>query len=86
MFYTYVLQSKTSGKLYAGFSANLRNRVKKHLAKGVYTTKRMGEVELIFYEAFKSRWDAQRREKYLKTTKGKRMLKLMLRESLVAIV
>ena len=86
MFYTYVFRSKTTGKLYAGFSADLKSRVKKHLAKGVYTTKRMGEVELIFYEAFKSKRDAQRREKYLKTTKGKRMLKLMLKESLGPIV
>lgn len=86
MFYTYVLRSKKTGKLYTGFSTDLKNRVKKHLAKGVYTTKRMGEVELIFYEAFKSRRDAQRREKYLKTTKGKRMLKLVLKESLGPIV
>ncbi len=68
--------------MYTGFSRNLRNRLKKHQTKGVHTTKRMGEIELIFYEAFKSKFDAQRREKYFKTTKGKRTLKLMLKDSL----
>lgn len=38
----------------------------------------MGELKLIFYEAYLMKSDAQRREVYLKTTKGKRALKLML--------
>jgi len=38
----------------------------------------MGDLELIFYEAYLEKSDAQRREIYLKTTKGKRALKLML--------
>lgn len=54
----------------------------RHKMKGVYTTKRMGELELVFYEAFKSEKDARRREKYFKRTKGERTLKLMLKESL----
>ena len=82
MYYTYVLRSLLSNKLYTGYSANLRGRIKKHKSKGVHTTKRMGELELIFYEAFKSRIDTKRREKYFKTTKGKRSLRLMLRHSL----
>lgn len=86
MFYVYLLRSKTYNKIYTGFSKNLKNRIKKHFAKGVYTTKRMGEVELVFYEAFKSEKDARRREKYLKSTKGKRTVKLMLKESLGPIV
>jgi len=39
--------------------------------------------ELVFYEAYKSKKDAQRRETYFKTTKGKRALKLILQESLL---
>jgi predicted GIY-YIG superfamily endonuclease len=37
---------------------------------------------LIFYEAYKNKYDALRREKYLKTTKGRTTLKSMLREFL----
>lgn len=82
MYYVYILQSKRNNKLYAGFTKDLRSRIKKHKSKGVHTTKRMGEVELIFYEAFKNAKDARRREKYFKTTKGKRTLKIMLKDSL----
>lgn len=82
MFYTYVLKSKRDNKLYVGYSSNLRERMKTHLYKGVHTTKRMGGIELVFYEAYLSEKDARRREKYFKTTKGKRTLKLMLADSL----
>ncbi|PIS23392.1 hypothetical protein COT49_00900 [candidate division WWE3 bacterium CG08_land_8_20_14_0_20_40_13] len=52
MFYVYVLKSKETGRLYVGFTTDLRKRIKKHLIGGVYTTKRMGEIELVFYEAY----------------------------------
>ena len=40
------------------------------------------QVHLIHVEYYLSRSDAVRREKYLKTTKGKRALRLMLKDSL----
>ncbi len=82
MFYVYILRSKETGKLYAGYSTDLKSRIKKHFNKGVHTTKRMGPIKLIFYEAFSSEKDAKRREGYFKTTKGKRALKIMLKDSL----
>jgi putative endonuclease len=84
MYYVYILQSLKNGDLYAGFSEDLKTRIKTHFNKEVYTTKRMGTVRLIFYEAYLSEKDARRREKYFKTTKGKRTLKLMLEDSLKA--
>ncbi len=85
MFYTYVIQSRDSGKLYVGYSADLKRRFREHKNGKCFTTARMGEIELIHYEAYKSEDDALRREKYLKTTQGKRMLKIMLRYSLSKI-
>ena len=82
MFYVYILHCKKTNKLYAGFSNNLKKRINQHLKKEVYTTKRLGDCKLIFYEAFENKKDAQRREKYFKTNKGKRALKLMLKEFL----
>ena len=79
MYYVYLLRSKETGKIYTGFSSNLKQRIRQHLSKSVHTTQRMGEIELIFYEAFVSEQDARRRELYLKTTKGKRAVKLMLK-------
>ena len=82
MYYVYVLKGSNVGRLYTGFSKNLNKRLRQHKAKDVHTTKRMGKLHLVFYEAFKSEKDARRREKYLKSTKGKRTLKLMLKYSL----
>ena len=64
----------------------MRQRIRQHQSKAVHTTKRMGNLDLIYYEAFSSKEDAKRREKYLKTTKGKRTLKLMLKDSLGPVV
>ena len=80
MFYLYVL--KGDKKIYIGRTDDLKRRIKEHYNKKVWTTKRMKRVELIFYEAFKSKKDAIRRERYFKTTKGKKALKIMLKESL----
>jgi len=73
---------KGNKKIYIGRTDDLKRRIKEHYNKKVWTTKRMKRVELIFYEAFKSKKDAIRRERYFKTTKGKKALKIMLKESL----
>jgi len=82
MHYVYVLWSKADKKFYIGYTDNLKRRINEHNAGKVHTTVRFGNPQLIFFEAFLSRRDAQRREKYFKTTKGKKALWLMLRESI----
>lgn len=83
MFYTYVLWSKEDKKFYTGYSENLERRLQEHRKGHVHTTVRLKAPELIFYEAFVSKEDALRREEYFKTTKGKKILRLMLRASLI---
>ena len=85
MFYTYILFSIKYREFYIGYSSDLKRRLKQHLADQVQSTK-MRNMTLVFYEAFKSETDARRREIYFKTTKGKRTLKLMLKDSLKEIV
>jgi putative endonuclease len=82
MHYVYILKSKNTNRLYVGRTDDLRRRIKEHKDRKNWTTKRMLPVELIFYEAFTNKQDAIRREKYLKTSKGKSTLKMMLRETL----
>ncbi|HAL50250.1 TPA: excinuclease ABC subunit C [Candidatus Uhrbacteria bacterium] len=78
-YYVYVLQC-SDRKFYIGYSSDLRNRIKTHKAGNVKSTKGRLPVNLIFYESFLHRMDAKRREKYFKTTAGKRALKLMLKK------
>ncbi len=80
MFYVYILSSLQNGTLYVGSTKDLKRRVKEHNSGQNYYTKRYKPWKLIFYEAHLSESDMFRREKYLKTTQGKRALKRMLRD------
>jgi len=82
MVYVYVLWSKEDKKFYIGYTANLERRIKEHNAGMVHTTRRMHNPWFIFFEGFLYEEDARRREGYFKTTKGRKALRLMLRESL----
>jgi len=82
MHYTYVLKSQKKEWIYIGFTSNLRRRLAEHKKGLSKSTKPYRPIELVFYEAYKSKSDAKKREEYFKTTRGKRVLKLMLQESL----
>jgi predicted GIY-YIG superfamily endonuclease len=85
MLYVYYLRSVNfPDKFYVGFSSDLKGRIKKHNQGDVASTKPFKPWKLIFYESFLNRKDAIRREGYLKTTRGRRALKLMLRDYLVS--
>ena len=80
MFYVYVLRSRTDGKFYTGCTQNLENRVEAHNSGLVESTKKRLPMEIIYYEACLNEKDAYRREKYLKTTYGKRYLRNRLKQ------
>ena len=68
--------------MYIGYSANLTKRLLDHKNGNVLSTKGRRPLELIYTEFHSNNYDALRREKYFKTTSGKKGLKLMLREKL----
>ena len=75
MHYCYVLLSHRDGRLYTGCTENLRKRVLEHNAAKVVSTAHRIPLQLIYYEACSNRFDSFRRERFLKTGKGKRYLK-----------
>jgi putative endonuclease len=75
MYYVYVLRNAESGRLYTGYTSDLRKRLAEHNAKKSGYTKYSGPYELIYYEGCWNMLDAQMREKYLKSGMGKRYLK-----------
>jgi putative endonuclease len=79
MFYVYVLKSKLDGGLYIGCTSNLKRRVTEHNIGEVKSTQRRVPMELIYYEASLNENDSFKREKYLKTTYGRRYLKNRLK-------
>lgn len=78
--YVYILKSKTKNFIYTGFTSNLKKRFQEHNNKQELSTKFFAPFELIHYEAYKNKKDAIRREKYLKTTKGKTTPRTMLKD------
>ena len=77
--YVYVLRSLKDGGFYIGSTDDLKARMHRHEGGNVRATKSRRPFELIFYEAYRSLYDAKRREIYLKTSKGKTALGTMLR-------
>jgi len=79
MHYVYVLQSTKDGDLYTGYTKDLKQRFDQHQKGLVASTKERRPLDLIYYEACLDQDDATKREKYLKTYKGKMFLRNRLK-------
>jgi putative endonuclease len=82
MYYTYVLQSRKSNRLYTGYTSDLRKRFRQHSENLSGYTRGRGPYDRIYYEACQDEGDAKARELYLKTGKGKRYIKSRLKRFL----
>ena len=74
-YYVYVLQSGKDGLFYTGYTSNLNKRISQHENGEVYSTKNRLPVKLVYWEGCFNQQDATRREKYLKSTWGKRYIR-----------
>lgn len=75
MHYVYVLQSQCDGKFYTGLTHDIERRLNEHNSGLARSTKGKIPWKLVYYEFCLDYRDAMRREKYLKTTWGKRYIK-----------
>ena len=82
MYYTYILQSKKDKNFYTGYTNNLKKRFDEHNSGKVASTKNRIPFDLVYYEACSNQQDATHREKYLKTSWGKRYIKTRLKNYL----
>ena len=78
--YIYILRSLNNKELYIGFTSDINKRLKEHNRGLVFSTKPYLPWRIIHFEAYRDENDAKRREKYLKTSQGSRLLKRMLKE------
>jgi len=82
MYYNYVLCSKKDTTFYTGFTKNLKLKCEQHNKGLLVATKDRKPCNLIYYEACPNRRDAIKREKYLKSFRGKIFLKRRLKSYL----
>ena len=83
MIYVYILKLNND-QLYTGFTKNLKTRINEHQLGKVNSTANRRPLELIHYEAYRLESDARRREKFLKGTEGKRLLRQQIRDFLLS--
>ena len=81
-FFTYVLKNSQTNKIYIGQTSDLKSRIDRHngLLKNkkssfTYKNRKDGEWLLIYSEEFTERKSAIKREKELKSYKGREFIK-----------
>ncbi len=70
MYYTYILQSETSGKYYIGQTNDLEDRIYRHNAGYNKSTKGRGPWAVVYSQPFESRAEAVALERKLKKFKN----------------
>jgi len=79
-FYAYVLLSSQDNNYYIGYTNNLKKRLEEHNSGKNSSTKPRKPLDLIYFEACLNEQDAKQREKYLKSTIGRRFIKKRLKQ------
>ena len=75
MYYVYVLRSEKDGDFYVGFTCDLDRRLKEHNDGENLSTSYRRPFILVYFEVCFDGRDAIHREKYLKSSWGKRYIK-----------
>jgi len=82
MYNVYVLYNGCIDKIYIGFTENLGKRIKQHNTKfkNSFTSRSVGEWKLVYLEEYKDRKEATRREKELKSFRGREFIRVHLKK------
>ena len=78
MHFLYILQSQKDNNFYTGTTENVERRLSEHNAGKNFSTAPRRPFKLIYYEAYLLKTDAEAREKYLKTSMGRRVIRKQL--------
>ena len=78
MWYVYVLQSLVNKKYYTGYTKDIERRLTEHNSGKTKYTRSTIPFELVYKEIYNTSLEAARREKFLKSGKGREFLKSKL--------
>jgi putative endonuclease len=80
MYFVYILQSEKDGSYYTGQTQNVADRLVRHNAGAVPSTRRKMPYRIVYQEEFATRAEAIRRESEIKSYKGGNAFKKLLNE------
>ena len=86
MFYVYILISEKDNNFYIGYTDDLKRRIEEHKQEKVKSTKSRLPIKLLCYEAYPTKKEALLRERYLKSSDGKKDIRKRLQYSLKEII
>jgi len=82
MYFVYLIQSEIDNSFYVGYSQNPHKRILAHNnGESTYTRRKM-PWKLVYTEAYISKSDALKREKFLKAQRNTEFYKKLIKESL----
>ena len=84
MYYIYILKLNNN-QLYTGFTSDLKRRIKEHKSGIVKSTVKRLPIKLIHFETYLLKSDAERRERFLKTTEGEYFLRQQIKDLLTKL-
>lgn len=76
-YFVYMLKSLKDKKFYTGCTADLKKRLKQHNSGRVRSTKARRPFKLVYWESFRTRSEAMKRERRLKSFGRDGKLKLV---------
>jgi putative endonuclease len=78
-FYVYAIVSEVDGRIYVGIATNPLHRLTEHNRGKTFSTRAYIPWKLFYIELCRNAEHAREREKYFKTSSGKRRFKAILR-------
>ncbi|HXI00826.1 MAG TPA: GIY-YIG nuclease family protein [Sphingobacteriaceae bacterium] len=85
MYFAYIIKSIDSEYYYKGHCQNLEARLIQHNSGMTASIRPYLPFKLLYFEEFETREEAIRREKYFKTSAGRRYLKIKLNETPISV-
>lgn len=80
MAFIYILQSKRDQRFYIGSTIDLKRRIKNHKGGFTHSTKRFGELELVFSQEYPTIKEARIIERKLKKLKRKDYIRKIIED------
>jgi putative endonuclease len=82
IYYVYILKSLIFDKTYIGFTDNISRRIKEHNSGKSRYTNIYKPWRIVYTEKYETRIEERKREKYLKSAAGRKLLKEILKKIL----